>query len=123
VNHGFFIAKRTPAMNTQHRYLPLHKVTDGMVLADDLLDKVGHVLLPAGVVLNEKMIHAIAHHDILQISIVVDALSDEEQQAQQEQQLARVDHVFRRAGHTSPDCILYRYVRHYRTEQSNPLVA
>ncbi|MCH8622987.1 hypothetical protein [Undibacterium sp. TS12] len=101
-------------MHKRYRYLPLSKVTVGTVLAEDLLDKVGHVLLPAGVTLTERMLQAIAQHDIHQLSIEDTEISAQEEEADLRNKLARIETIFRHAGETEPANLLKSYVLHYR---------
>jgi hypothetical protein len=101
-------------MNRHYRYLPLSKVTPGTVLADDLLDKVGHVLLPAGTTLTERMLQAIAHHDIHQLSVEDEAGSEDEEPEYLTTKLSRIEKIFRQVGDAEPASILKSYVIDYR---------
>lgn len=101
-------------MTKRHHYLPLSKVTPGMVLAEDLLERMGHVLLPAGAALTSGMLKSLAQHDIHLLAIVDSGESAEEASADPEQQLARLDQLFRQGAHTEPTATLYHYVRNYR---------
>lgn len=101
-------------MNKHYHYLPLSKVTPGMVLADDLLDKVGHVLLPASTILTERMLQAIVHHDIHQLSIEGVAATEQEDSENLATQLERIEKIFRHIGESEPACILKSFVIHYR---------
>jgi len=101
-------------MNRHYRYLPLSKVTPGTVLADDLLDKVGHILLPAGTTLTERMLQAIAHHDIHQLSIESEAVAEEDEYKDLATKLSRIEKIFRQAGGAEPAGILRAYVIDYR---------
>ncbi|MFZ6682169.1 hypothetical protein [Undibacterium sp. Tian12W] len=101
-------------MNRHYRYLPLSKVAPGTVLADDLLDKVGHVLLPAGTTLTERMLQAIAHHDIHQLTVEGEAGAEHEELEDLATKLSRIEKIFRQAGDTEPASILKSYVIDYR---------
>lgn len=107
------------AMSKSYHYLPLSKVAAGMVLADDLLDKQGHVLLPAGTALSASMLTSIAHHNIHQLSVEADALSETEQESERVMKLARLDRLFR---NTPPDDAttnaLLAYVTKYRQDEA-----
>jgi hypothetical protein len=66
-------------MSHPHKFLRLHNIKAGMVLSDDLLDKLGHILLPAGTILTESMINSMPHHDIHHLPILLkDAVASEE---------------------------------------------
>ncbi|MFZ6722741.1 hypothetical protein [Undibacterium sp. Ji49W] len=101
-------------MNKRTHYVALSKVTAGAVLADDLLDKVGHVLLPAGVTLTDHMLHSIAHHEIHQLSIVAAPVSEQQETEEREIRLARLERLFRHAPDSAPASLLKAYVFHYR---------
>ncbi|MES2041883.1 MAG: hypothetical protein V4495_29050 [Pseudomonadota bacterium] len=101
-------------MNRHYHYLPLSKVTPGTVLADDLLDKVGHVLLPAGTTLTERMLQAIAQHDIHQLSVEGDAGTEQEEIEDLATKLSRIEKIFRQADDAEPASILKSYVIFYR---------
>ena len=101
-------------MNKRYHYLPLSKVKPGMVLADDLLDKVGHVLLPAGATLTERMLQAIGQHDIHQLSIVNDGAPEQDEGADLQAKLQRIELLFRHIGDSEPANLLKTYIIHYR---------
>lgn len=103
-------------MSKRYHYLPLAKVAAGMVLADDLLDKQGHVLLPAGTALTAGMLNSIAHHDIHQLSVEADALSAAEQEHERRSKLLRLDRLFRQAPYQEPTSILQAYIIKYRQD-------
>ena len=100
-------------MSTRHRYLPLSKISAGMVLADDLLDKLGHILLPAGVTLTEGMLKSIAHHDIHQLSVVVET-PESEVIVDPQQRVMRLEKIFSQHRNTEPCHTLFRYMKSYR---------
>ncbi|GGX04139.1 hypothetical protein [Undibacterium macrobrachii] len=106
-------------MNKKHRYVDLHQISPGEILADDLLDKLGHVLLPAGTELTASMLKAIANHDIHQLPLhyVTDPDSVEPQREDTdsiEQQLNRVNHLFRHSPREGATETLRNYVESYR---------
>lgn len=101
-------------MSKHSRYLPLNKLEAGMVLAHDLLDKMGHVLLPAGVNLTDATIKAIAHHDVHLLSIVSDAGEQIIDAEELQRQLQRVDYLFRHASDEGAMQTLRQFVVHYR---------
>ncbi|MBI3284554.1 MAG: hypothetical protein HYZ65_06840 [Burkholderiales bacterium] len=101
-------------MSKRYHYLPLSKVAVGMVLADDLLDKLGHVLLPAGTTLSEHMLRSIAQHDIRQLSVEADGPSQAEQDEEKQRQLVRLEQLFRQPPYDEPTATLLAYLRTYR---------
>jgi hypothetical protein len=107
-----------PTMSKRNHYLPIQTVTPGMVLADELLDKVGHVLLPAGTALTVSMLEHMAHHDIHFLSILSDVEENEAELAAENELLQkkfeRVDYLFRHNRDQPPASLLYAYIKKYR---------
>ncbi|MBC3934583.1 hypothetical protein [Undibacterium rugosum] len=101
-------------MSKQSRYLPLTKLEAGMVLAHDLLDKMGHVLLPAGVTLSDATIKSIAHHDVHLLSVVSDAGEQIIDVEELQRQLKRIDYLFRHASNEGAMQTLRQFIVHYR---------
>ncbi|MES2071839.1 MAG: hypothetical protein V4488_15900 [Pseudomonadota bacterium] len=105
-------------MTNRHRYLPLSKVSPGMTLADDLLDKQGHVLLPAGATLTAGMLKSIAQHAIPQLSIAQEGLSEQEQTVDYQEKLERLDVLFRQGPYEAPTSTLQEYLHNYRRAEA-----
>lgn len=107
-------------MSKKHLYVALAQVQAGAILAEDLLDKIGHVLLPAGTQLTASMLQAIGNHHIHQLSIKdfdkVDsaAINQEEAQQKKTQQLERLNRLFRHESGDGPTKILRTYIEKYR---------
>lgn len=108
-------------MDKRHRFLPIHKITEGMVLADDLMDKLGHVLLPAGAAITDATLKSLGRHDILQLCILVDEVPGEEQDQLIELQnkADRIDILFRKNPCDSPTTMLLSYVQKYRSGKAS----
>ncbi|MFZ6749469.1 hypothetical protein [Undibacterium sp. Ren11W] len=107
-------------MNKRHHYLPLQSVIADMVLADNLLDKQGHVLLPAGTCLTSVMIASMHHHDVHQLSILIDDASEPEQDKEVTRQakMDRLNKIFRHAEQAGPIASLLIYLQKYRQEET-----
>jgi hypothetical protein len=104
-------------MSHPHNFLPLHKIKAGMVLSDDLLDKLGHILLPAGTILTGSMINSMPHHDIHHLPILFkNAVSEEDILIERQKKLARLKKIFRQAPDISPVSTLLAYVEKYRSD-------
>ncbi|MBC3871320.1 hypothetical protein [Undibacterium oligocarboniphilum] len=102
-------------MSTHSHYLPLSKVTAGMILAENLLDKVGHILLPAGTVLTDSMLRSISNHHITQLCLEKEAPSAEDAEQLMEKRLLRLTKLFRKQSDgIEPANTLRRYVQVYR---------
>ena len=97
-------------MNNNHKHLPLAQIGAGAILADDLLDKIGHVLLPKGTTLSAATLKSIAHHDIHHLSI----LSDVDQEPSREYDLSRLIKIFRHTPSEGPTITLKTYIERYR---------
>lgn len=103
-------------MNQLHQYRQLDHASPGMSLADEVLDKQGHVLLPAGTVLTEQLIHSLQNHGIQQVAIMV---TQSEEQAQQEQayhqqKIDRLANIFRHCPDNPASLELRACIEKYR---------
>jgi hypothetical protein len=105
-------------MTNRHRYLPLSKVSPGMTLADDLLDKQGHVLLPAGATLTAGMLKSLAQHAVQQLSIAQEGMSEQEQTVDYQKKLDRLEILFRQGPYQAPTSTLQEYVHNYRRAEA-----
>jgi hypothetical protein len=105
-------------MTKRHHYLPLSKVTPGMVLAEDLLERMGHVLLPAGAALTAGMLKSLAQHDVHLLAIVATEDMAADSANDTTQQLERIEHLFRHVPRPEPTATLYEYVRNYRMTEA-----
>lgn len=103
-------------MSQRHRYLPIARISAGMVLADELLDKLGHVLLPAGTKLTQNMINSMEHHDVHQLSIVIEETQEEmlDDLATKQRKRDRLNIVFRHTPYSEPTATLKAYIEKYR---------
>lgn len=109
-------------MSEKHRYTPISQVQEGMVIANELLDKQGHILLPTGFVLTEKTITSLQQHEVLQLSIFISESEDvliedkqnEEQSNQVKEKLQRLDIIFRHAPFEEPRNTLVQLITKYR---------
>jgi hypothetical protein len=101
-------------MSKKHHYVPVSKVTAGMVLSENLLDKLGHILLPAGSTLTDNTIKAMAHHHVHQLAIVqVDSEVNDETENKQKK-IDRLSHIFKHAPYGDPTDTLKTYIEKYR---------
>jgi hypothetical protein len=90
-------------MNAGYRHLPLSGVKPGMVLATELLDLQGHMLLPQGTVLTEAMLSHMPRHGISSLPVEQEAMSAEELAAMQAARRERLAHLFRKTGDAEAD--------------------
>ncbi|WP_423707887.1 hypothetical protein [Undibacterium sp. WLX3042] len=101
-------------MSKHSHYLTLNKVTAGMILADDLLDKVGHILLPAGTALSENMLRSLTAHGVSQLCIEADATPTPEELKERQMKIERIPLLFRKYPAEQPVSLLQQYIQHYR---------
>jgi hypothetical protein len=101
-------------MSKKHHYVPVSKVTAGMILSENLLDKLGHVLLPAGSTLTDNTLKAMAHHNVHQLAIV--QMDDAESDAPEikQRKIDRLAHIFKHAPYGEPTDTLKTYIEKYR---------
>jgi cytosine/adenosine deaminase-related metal-dependent hydrolase len=103
-------------MASNYLQISLSEAIPGMLLADDILDHQGQVLLPHGSVLSETLIKSLHRHEIVAITIRGPQASPEQQADTAAKYARRIDILFR---HIPPDSIsvsneLRRYVRTFR---------
>ena len=91
-------------------------VTAGMVLADDLLDLQGHVLLPKGAALSPAMIEALHRHQVDVVPVSTGETTAEENLMEQSQFAERIALLFRKVPEddTSAIAVVRQYIRDYR---------
>ncbi|MFZ6817240.1 hypothetical protein [Undibacterium sp. Ji22W] len=110
-------------MNKKLLYVALERIKPGAILAEELLDKIGHVLLPAGTELTASMLKAISNHNIHQLPILDPANTDintvEESNANKEHQFERLNRLFRHMPYDGPTEALRTYVEKYRQREQS----
>ena len=101
-------------MGVIHQQLALDEVTPGMVLADNLLDAQGQILLPKGAELSEQMLESLRRHDISSLRIFMGELSEEEAAAQRAYLKSRLTRLLRNSDGEDANGLLQNYVRKFR---------
>ncbi|MNR99669.1 hypothetical protein D3C72_309080 [compost metagenome] len=101
-------------MGVIHQQVALDEVTPGMVLADNLLDAQGQILLPKGAELTEQTIASLHRHDINSLRIFMGELSEEESAAQRTYLQARLTRLFRNSDDQDAAGLLHRYISKFR---------
>lgn len=84
-------------MNHVTLTIGLDQASEGMVLADDLLDGAATVLLPAGATLSASMLDALARRGIASVAVVGQAC-DDQADAERERRCARLARLFRHSA-------------------------
>ncbi|MDM5178253.1 hypothetical protein PO883_13730 [Massilia sp. DJPM01] len=105
----------TPACDT----IDIDNASEGMVLAQDLRDAGGGVLLPAGATLSASSLASLRRRGIERVQVVAaEAPLDEAAvRAERERRYARLKHLFRRCLTGSPanaSAVLYERLLAYR---------
>ncbi len=101
-----------------HQTLALDQVAAGMRLATDLHDDGGAILLAAGSELSAALLNALSRRGIERVAVVDEsALVSEDRGARVEIIRARLAHLFRRAGDSEADRLLFEALLDYRLEQ------
>lgn len=87
-------------MSAASRTLSLDQAIPGSVLAADLLDAHGALLLPAGTTLSESLLASLAQRGIEQLDLRHDspAESEAEATARRQRLVSRIEYLFRAAG-------------------------
>lgn len=83
-------------MTASTEHLMLEQVQPGMVLAEELLDVQGHVLLPQGTALTAAMLALMPRHGIEILPILVSGVSEQELALNRGQHKKRIAHLFRK---------------------------
>ena len=109
-------------MNAAYQHLALADVKPGMLLSDELLDKQGQVLLPAGALLTAAIIALLPSHGVTVLAIRCDALAVETAPATDPGALeTRLARLFRKNDIDDQNDwatgILRRYVEDYRLDR------
>lgn len=81
------------------KVLPLDQAQPGMLLAAEVCDPSGAVLLAAGAELTEALLPSLARRGVKQVQVEVEeTLSPEELAARREETARRLDRLFRHEG-------------------------
>jgi hypothetical protein len=103
-------------MSSAYKLTELGRAQPGMVLATDLLDRQGQILLPQGAILTESSLASLGRHGVDMLPIVQAGTPEPAVDAAAVQ--ARLDHLFRKNDAASADdwatAHLRRYIEDYR---------
>ena len=101
--------------------IALDQATPGMVLATEVRQKSGGVLLQNGITLTENHLASLRQRDIAEITIevpqAVETLSPEKKRALHKAIKTQVQHMFRHSGTDATTQALLRTVLEYRLEK------
>ena len=103
-------------MISRYKDLDLDDATAGMVLAAEVLDHQGSVLLPAGAPLTEALLNSMRRRSIDTVRIVDDAISTEDLARERERIATRLAHLFRHPAPGEANALLQAELTAYRME-------
>ncbi|MDB5918975.1 MAG: hypothetical protein JWR40_3209 [Massilia sp.] len=103
-------------MISRNKQIDLDDAAAGMILAAEVLDHQGSVLLSAGAALTEPLLTSMRRRGIDHVQVVDDSVSAEELAHECERAGQRLAHLFRRPGTTKADALLQAQVRAFRME-------
>lgn len=96
--------------------ITIDDASEGMVLAQNLLDGGGAVLLPAGATLSASSLNSLRRRGIEQLHIVLEAEAPDAAalQAERERQCQRLERLFRKSAAVGASGKLLERLRNYR---------
>ena len=100
----------------RYRSVPLDEVEEGAQLYEQVADRQGNVLLPAGAELNATLIRSLERRGIEAVIVVDDSISEQALAQAREQAGARLDDLFSK-GSGRANAALRQMVLAYRLEQ------
>jgi hypothetical protein len=103
-------------MIRNYKEVDLDDAEAGMVLAAEVLDHQGSVLLPAGAPLSEQLLTSMRRRGIDSVRIVDGAVSDADLVAERERVAQRLAHLFRRPDAGAAHALLRDQLSAYRME-------
>jgi hypothetical protein len=103
-------------MSSSEQMIDIDAASAGMVLAADLKDASGVVLLPAGATLSESSLNSLRRRGIEQIGVLQDAAPEDAAalQAERVRQCARLQRLFRRSAEVGASAKLLERLTSYR---------
>jgi hypothetical protein len=103
-------------MNTQATPIRLSEAHAGMVLAMDLCDAGGTVLLPAGTALSDASLASLGRRGIDEVSVVAEepVMTDAQLEAERQRRCARLERLFRHSAGIEATDELLGYLMRYR---------
>ncbi len=108
-------------MASGYKLIPLDDVVPGMMLSDDFLDRRGHVLLPKGSILTEKLLASLRRYEMDLIPVMTQEDVPEAASMNTEHYKDRVEILFRRKNYSQPldnvNDVLQHLVLDYRLKE------
>ncbi len=104
-------------MISKYREIDLDDAAAGMLLAVEVLDHQGGVLLPAGAALTDPLLTSMRRRGIDSVRIVDDSVSADDLAAERERIGHRLAHLFRRPDPGAANTMLLAQLSAHRMEQ------
>lgn len=108
-------------MASGYKLIPLDDVVPGMLLSDDFLDRRGHVLLPKGSILTEKLLASLRRYEMDLIPVMIQDDAPEAAAKNTEHHKERLEILFRRQNYSQPlenvNDVLLHLVLDYRLKE------
>ncbi|MBI3229702.1 MAG: hypothetical protein HYZ45_05850 [Burkholderiales bacterium] len=105
-------------MAMSHKQLPIDQVMPGMVLADQICNAVGTVLLVPGTVMSEAILTSLHRHQIESLPILFEITEGEDPTQNVQEQCARIEHLFRKHAADDASPMLKSLLLHYRAGEA-----
>jgi hypothetical protein len=102
---------------SKYKEIDLDDAETGMILAVEVLDHQGSVLLPAGAALTDALLTSMGRRGIDKVRIVDDSVSTQDLEAERERIAARLAQLFRRPDAGAANAMLQAQLGAYRMEQ------
>ena len=104
-------------MISKYKEIDLDDAEAGMILAAEVLDHQGSVLLPAGAALTDALLTSMRRRGIDKVRIADDSVSSQDLEAERERIALRLAHLFRRPDAGAANAMLQAQLSAYRMEQ------
>ncbi len=103
-------------MTASHKQLPIDEITPGMVLSDQICNPQGTVLLAAGTVLNEAILHSLQKYNITSLPILFETVEVNSPEKALAEQQKRLLYLFRRKPDDDASPHLLELLQQYRKQ-------
>ena len=101
----------------RYKHIAIDDASAGMVLADEVCDRQGNVLLARGATLSEGLLAALRRRGVEGVRIEDDSVSDEQLATERERVEARLAHLFRKQHGGKADALLRQQITAWRMER------
>lgn len=89
-------------MANGYKLVPLEEAVPGMQLSDDYLDRRGHVLLPKGSILTERLLKSLRRYEMDLVPVAIEEEAPEAQAMSAAHHKERLGILFRKQNYNQP---------------------